>query len=159
MGSQNTAKHFYLFTCYFPPSILTVSSVGTVADIHNHFTSADRAPPWRYGWASHHSLTISSSCWPATMPEDMRQPDIGTGRYAHKYIHCAAGAGCTRGCQSLLLCFYSLTCLIQSKTVSKSGRKRKAGKKRRKERLPLSFHWYDSSHAAAPKVKLPFSLW
>lgn len=125
--------------CYLSPSILTLSSVGTVADIHNHFTSADRAPPRRYGWASHHSLTISSSCWPATLPEGMRQPDIGTGRYAHTYIQCAAGASCTMGCQSLLLCFYSLTCLIQSKTVSKSDRKRKEGGKKggRRDCLPL----------------------
>ena len=69
-----------------------------------------------------------------------------------------AGAGCTKGCQSFLLCCFSLTCLIQSKTVSKSDRRRKKKKTRRRERLSPSFHRYDSVQAAASKLKLPFTL-
>lgn len=59
----------------------------SVVFIHNHFTSADRTPPWRYGPASHHSLTVSSSCWLAGAPEDTRQPDTDTGRYAHTDVY------------------------------------------------------------------------
>lgn len=49
-----------------------------------------------------------------------------------------AGADCTKGCQSFLLCCFSLTCLVQSKTVSKSDRRRKKGKEEReRDRLFL----------------------
>lgn len=158
MGSQNTAQCF-LFKYYFSPQLFYC--VGTEGFFHNHVTSAERTSPRRYGRASHHSLTVSSSCWLAGTPEDTRQPDIGTGRYAHTDVHRGRCRLHEKGCQSFLLCCFSLTCLIQSKTVSKSDRRRKKGKKRRRERkrLPPSFHRYESVHAAASKIKLPFSVW
>lgn len=133
----------------FPFSFLTVCSVVIVC-IHN----ISQSSPWRYGQACHYSLTVSSSCWLAGMPEDMRQPDIGT------YI--LAGASWTEGCQLFFRRCFSLTCLIRSKTVSKSDRRKKKGKKRRRERgerSPPSFHRYDSVHAAASTIKLPLSVW
>lgn len=75
----------FLFN-YLPISFHTACSLGIVY-IHNHFTSAEWTSPRRYGRASHHSLTVSSSCWLAGMPEDTRQPDIDTGRYAHTDIY------------------------------------------------------------------------
>lgn len=103
---------------FSPFSFLTVRSV--IVCIHN----ISQSSPWRYGQACHYSLTVSSSCWLAGMPEDMRQADIGT------YI--LAGASWTEGCQLFFQRCFSLTCLIRSKTVSKSDRRRKKEKKRRR---------------------------
>lgn len=58
-----------------------------------------------------------------------------------------------RFCQSFLLCCFSLTCLIQSKTVSESWRRRK---KRKKKSRDISS---TSSHRPTSKTKLPFSFW
>lgn len=65
----------------------------------------------------------------------------------------ASGAG-----SHFFLCCFSLTCLVQSKTVSKSDRKRKKGRKQ-SNRFPLSFHRYHCVFVAASKITLPFSFW
>lgn len=62
------------------------------------------------------------------------------------------------GCQSLLQCCFSLTCLIQSKTVSRSDRRRKLEKTRsgERDRLLLFFFLTDMTLSMRPKLNFLF---
>ncbi len=122
--------------------------------------SAERTSPWRCGRASHYSLTVSSSCWLAGMPEDTRQPDIGTGRYAHTDIHfgrCRLQDGLP--VFSSVLLFINLSNTI--KDCQQEWQKEKESEEkeeRERERLPPSLQRYDCLHAAASKIKLLICL-
>lgn len=74
----------------------------------------------------------------------------------HTQTYTAAGAGCTKGCQSFLLCCFSLTCLIQSKTVNKSDRRRKKGKKRRRRERECLLLFTDMNLFMQLHLKLNF---
>lgn len=113
--------------------------------------SPEQTRPRRHRRASHHSLNVSSACWLARL----RTRGVSTLAGMHTQTYTVAGAAFTEGRHSLLCCF-SLTCRIQSKTVSKSERRKKKGGENEGENdctLIAEQIWLC---AAVYKIKLPF---
>lgn len=133
----------------FPLSFLTACSV-VIVYIHNHFTDLT-LKVWTSLSLLSYCLIIVLTGWHAWGHETARHRHIDSGR-------CGLNEGLPVVFSVLL--FINLSNTIkdcQQEWQKEEEREEKEERERERERLS-PFHRYDSVHAAASKIKLPFSV-